>query len=407
MAWVLSHGSHSVFFKLGWLLMAIGLVLTTQVKTKRSGWVVSLSILMWAYPLGELALYIKSTPRGATGFNRACAQPDSVRGYRWVERDIRYFKTAAGQLVFDNHFAVNKQGWVMREDYQYKKPDSLTNRWMLFGNSFSAGIMLETNLPNRLQELFDQDTAVNDEVYSFAVDGGGIMNWAQTFQHEVVPDYEFDGMIFCLFEDNLYRDLMVLQVTEETSYIGRIKPSEWDQLQSDWTKLENLDQSKLYWGDAEIQSAINHPHKPFSWPLKTQMLSLLKGSKSGSPQQRRAASNIDELQQKIGSDKFKLFEQMLEWCKIHGKQVVLASVPSRTGLMNRQSEKTWHQKEMELIAGHYQLPYFDGYEVFEGNSEEVVEHYWLYHDGHWNQAGSNLYAHGLFKFLGTLPAKVE
>lgn len=400
-AWIFSHGLQSFFFKLGCILVIFGAILVWQIGQRFTNWIFSIAIMMWIYPLGELVLYLKSKPQQVTGYNKESAEPDFVRGYRWTARKIRYFKTASGETIFDNYFSTNEQGWVMDNDYQYQKSGDGTKRWMLFGDSFSTGIMLDTNLPNRIQESMNRDSLSHSEIYSFAVDGGGIMNWHRTFFKEVVPNYEFDGVVIAVFEDNLYRNLMVQQVKAGNSFLGRTDTLDWSTGIPDFITLPTVNKRAMVYSDEEINRALNNPTKPpFDWPLKTWLYRLIKTPKTNLDQQKTAAKNIDQLKRKLGDVKFNMLDEILTWCKQNEKQVILTSVPSRALLSEREAgTKNWHQQEMKLISKNWGTTYFDGYDVFKGAEPGMVDKYWLKYDGHWNQQGSDLYADSLSKFM--------
>jgi len=403
-AWILSHNPQSIFFKLACALVIFGAILVWQIGRKYTKGIFSIAIIMWAYPLGELVLHLKSPPQYATGYNKESAVPDPVRGYRWTAKEIRYFKTADGETVFDNYFTTNEQGWVMNQDYQQQKPKAVTKRWMLFGDSFSTGIMLDTNLPNRIQENMDRDTLFHSEMYSFAVDGGGIVNWYQTFFKEIIPNYEFDGVVIAVFEDNLYRDLMVQQIKPGNSFLGRTDSLDWSVEVPDFGHFASFDRRRLTYDDETINRLINNPPKAFfNWPLKTWLYRLIKPSRTPINQQRTGAKNIDQLKRKLGVVKFNMLDDILTWCIQNEKQVILTSVPSRALLSNKAAgSKNWHQQEMELISENWGANYFDGYNLFEGDGPELVDKYWFKSDGHWNQMGSDLYANSLVKFIKNL-----
>lgn len=406
-AWMLSHDPGSLFFKLACMLMAFGAALVWQVGTKYTKWILSLSILMWAYPLGELVWYLKTPPQQVTGYNKACAEPDSIRGYRWTANEIRYFKTAAGETVFDNYFRTNNHGWVMRQDYEYRKPDIGTKRWMLLGDSFSTGIMLQTNVADRIQKSMNADSLWDAQIYSFAVDGGGIVNWYQTFFGEIVPEYEFDGIVLAVYEDNLYRDLMVQQVVPGKSFLGRTDLLDWSAGVPDFANASGFDKRRQVFSDDEINHVLqNPPRKSFDWPLKNWLYQMIKQPEATHRQKRIPANSIERLKQKLGSLKFNMLSEMLTWCMENDKQVILASVPSRKLLADRQSgRQNWHQQEMGIISTHWIIPYFDGYSVYSG--EATVDKYWLKYDGHWNQQGSDLYADSLAVFIRSLSGAGE
>lgn len=398
-AWLLTHGS-VLGFVISLALLAPGLLLASLVGGKHTNWALFFGLLFYAYPLGETVLYVAAPPLSATGFNNN-AIPDSIRGYRWQADSIRYFKHRMGELVFENTFSPNEQGWIMHQDYAYHKADSSTRRWMLFGNSFSAGIMLSENMPNRIQQHFD-DTHPDSksELYSFSLEGIGLMNWHSTFNKEVIPQYEFDGVILCVYEDNLYRGFTVMQMKEGDCFIVRTDSADWHHGTPDFSAESSYDNSNFYYPDQRITDFIKQPPKPFKWPLKNLIFSLFKTRPQLPSYTKEAAPTMEGLRHKLGHRKFRMLKEMVEWCNEHNKPLILASIPAKQLLLETTPEhKNWHQIEMELIAQTYELPYFDGYEVFKNMSSEELDAHWLKYDGHWNQKGSDLFADTFAQYL--------
>lgn len=398
-SWLLTHLS-ILGFGVGLALLVPGLLLASLVGGKHTNWALFLGLLSYAYPLGEIVLHVASPPLSATGFNDN-AVPDSIRGYRWQGDSIRYFKHRMGKLVFDNTFLPNQQGWIMHQNYSLNKTDSNTTRWMLFGNSFSAGIMLRENMPNRIQQRFDEATSgPRSELYSFSSEGVGLMNWHSTLNKEVIPQYEFDGVILSVYEDNLYRGFTVMQIKEGDCFIVRTDSADWRDGTPDFSAEPSYDNSNFYYKNQHINVFIEQPPKPFKWPLKNLIFSLFKSRNQVPLSIRQAATSMEDLKQKLGRRKLGMLREIVAWCKQENKPLVLTSIPAKKLLLDTESgQKNWHQLEMELIAETYELPYFDGYEVFKNLSPEELDTYWLQYDGHWNQKGSDLFADTFAQYL--------
>jgi hypothetical protein len=100
--------------------------------------------------------------------------------------------------------------------------------------------------------------------------------------------------------------------------------------------------------------------------------------------------------------------EILDYCRQNNIRIILASVPSREGLLklfqSNFQKKTVHQAEISSIAHTYGTEYFDGYDVFRGIDEkQIVNFYWLKYDGHWALPGSDLFARGLSEYIAARP----
>ncbi len=403
-SWLLHYSFLSPSFLLGVVCIILGFISTFLIKKKSINTALVLSGIAYAYLIGEGITYGFHPFKGESGFNEKCAVFDHVRGYRLTKDSIRVFRSGGGKMIYDNVFYPNNKGWLMHQDYNYPKADSSTKRWMILGDSFIAGIMLKDNLPNRVQKTVNDSLGSGKiELYSFGIDGGGLMNWYSIFFKELVPRYDFDGLIIAPFEDNIYRDFMIMEVQNE-SFIGRIKKFEWEADESFRKEQFNtLRSQRLLYSDMEINELDTKRLIPFNWPLKNRLERLISKKalqKKSNRLDRSSVRDILSLQDEMGQQKYKLLDKILEWCQNNNKDVLLASIPSKFELMNQLSGKrNQHRVEMNIIADHYKLKHFDGYTVFEGLNEDEINTYWFKVDGHWNQKGSDRYSKLLSEYL--------
>jgi len=393
--WMSKYPIMSLSFFISGGIIVAGIAIAALIGGKATNYALLVSSLTYSILIGEGVSYVLEPKLNSSGFDKSCTEFDPIRGYRWTEDTIRCFRVRSGEVVYDNHFYPNNVGWIMDQDYAYKKKDTLTSRWMLLGDSFVAGIMLENNLPNKVQDLINDSIGKDKvELYSFGVDGGGIMNWYNVFFKEIIPNYEFDGIIIAPYADNLYRDFMVM-IIQENGFMGRIDSVDWKD--DDVIYKEDFKSLKPYssiYSNSEIDHLLTSSRKPFNWPLKKNIYRFAKGlTKKPKKERKENVTTIDQLNVKMGEKKSHQLTSILSWCSNNGKNVILASIPSKHELKNQVQEKNnQHKLEMEIIANTYQLSYFDGYAVFDGMNEMEIDQHWLNYDGHWNQKGSDLYA---------------
>jgi hypothetical protein len=391
---------NSSSFFLGVLGLLFGLLGVYIVRSKKfTNWYLMLNTFVLLYLTAEGICYLQQPAEGMSGYNKAAAKYDSQIGYRWTANDVRYFKTSRGRTIFDNHFQLNHQKKVTSFDYHEKKLDSL-KRYILFGDSFMEGIMLAENLPNRIYNLNQQQENQNFELYSFAMDGGGVLNWEAEFFSEVVPNYEFDAVIVALYMDNLYRDYIIQHLQDSVSYIGRTDTL-LEKFDVRLLATQDIQKRDLVYTDQEIDSFISNPQqKSFDWPFKKAIYRFLKGFVSGrNTKQQQKPKDLKTLKKKMGKRKWQALESLITYCQSHQKSVILATVPARQLLKEKRPTANFHQTDVAFVAQHFNLPTFDGYAVYEGLSDQQIDSLWLPLDGHWNQKGSNLFADELYDFL--------
>ena len=401
LGWMFSYPANSFLFAIAIVLLPLGVFAVSRVGKSGINIVLLISFTLYAYLFGEAFTYFKRPYLNTSGFNKKSTKFDPIRGYRWLDQDIRYFKNRMGEVVFDNQFHPNNRGWIMQQDYSYKKRDSTTKRWMILGDSFVAGIMLKDNLPDRMQELINDSIGKEKlELYSFGVDGGGIMNWYNILFKEIIPNYEFDGIIIAPYADNLYRDFMVMLI-DKNGYMGRIDSVDFSDGPIDVKAFKAIKPFDNVYSDEEIDYFKTQPFKPFDWPFKRQSKVFFKNLKhQNKTNNAKAVTTIDQLKRKVGDKRFTQLDSMISWCTSNQKEIILASVPSIWELKGLQEGvKSSHQAEMDILAKEYELNYFDGYQVFDEFSEEELHEHWLRYDGHWNQKGSDKYAVDFTNYL--------
>ncbi|MEQ8910244.1 MAG: hypothetical protein RIC95_13685 [Vicingaceae bacterium] len=401
LGWMFSYPVNSLLFAVAVSLLPLGALAVSRIGKSGTNMMLLLSFTLYAYLFGEVVVYFNSPYLNTSGFNKKSTKFDPVRGYRWLDEDIRYFKNRMGEMVFDNHFHPNNKGWIMKQDYSFKKRDSTAKRWMILGDSFVAGLMLETNLPDRMQELIIDSVGKGKiELYSFGVDGGGIMNWYNILFKEIIPNYEFDGVIIAPYADNLYRDFMVMLI-DHYGYMGRIDSVDFSDKPIDVSAFKAIKPFNNVYTDEKIDYFKTQPFQPFDWPFKRKVNTFFKNLKhQNKTDNPKSVTTIEQLKRKMGDKRFTQLDSMISWCKSNQKGLILASIPSIWELKGLQEgTESTHQTEMDILAEAYELNYFDGYQVFDELSEKALLNHWLHYDGHWNQKGSDKYAEDFSKYL--------
>ncbi len=333
-------------------------------------------------------------------FNRPCAKFDSIRGYRWVGDSARVARVIKGKVIYDQRFHINKQGWISSKDYTFKKSSSNMIRYIVFGDSFTTAFFLEAPWPEQIEKILNSNEQPAYEFYSFAVDGGGLANWHKVFFEEIIPDYEFDGVIFAGFVDNLYRNFAIFHMTEKG---GGYKTFPTMPKDVNDFELNYFDKIRCYWSiadDAEMDNFINPFIKSACifrlYPIDSYIVHSFILWHDGIVMRKESEKRIRN-SKSLFEEKIKKLEHIVKWCQDYNKQTILVTIPSRPGLLKR--EKTEHQMEYETIAKRFNMLYYDGYKVFNGLSPKGIKRHWLVYDGHWNLQGSDRFARHFARYI--------
>lgn len=351
-------------------------------------------------------------------FNRACARYDPVRGFRWIGTECREVRVLHDEVIFNNRFVINNQGYISRQNYQPKK-DPASYRWIVFGDSFTAGASIPTPWPQRLQEQLPEHL----QVYSFAVDGGGILNWHRTFFNEVIPTYEFDGVMLAVWNDNLDRAFAILHMNEEGGYFKRFDPPPTDGKDFQNQFLPKMKRLYTIKPDAEIDrilervGTLRFAIKPFDLYLLAEAIEFVefylphfihvnKHYKSISSSIKPSSQSMANSTNDTSKPEIRYqdqVEQIIEWCLANNKDILLISVPHKD--RHRLKSPNKHRHQMQFLSRKYQIPLFDGYQLFDSLSPDDHRDHWFRYDGHWNQTGADYFAHGLSNYLTSSPVK--
>ena len=417
----------------GSLALLLGIALVRSNALARKGWILSLVTLCFFYLFAEFTSYLlrltgvtnvrRQTQDGSFGlFNGACAEYDSISGYRWLQKDCRVFKMVNREVVFDQRFSGNNMGYISVKNYTYQKPDERTRRYLVFGDSFTAAEFLQQAFPDRAEALLNAriDTSKQKfQLYSFAVDGGGLFNWHRIFKHDILPNYEFDGIILALWGDDIDRNFFIMHHTDSIAYgqyftqIPRSLPDlEQNYLPKMWhaaeivsdadldARLEKLRQSKLNFAAPDLYflmqcyDAFGH----FRYLRRKKYYEQQHFS------ERKADLKYFDKAEFIvrhGKERWQKLHFMLDYCRQNDKEIIVAALPYLPSI--RKGELNMAQTEAAFIANYFDGQYFDGFDAYADFSNEELQNCFLKYDIHWNQQGSDIFAELLVKFMLSQP----
>lgn len=335
-------------------------------------------------------------------FTESAVKFDSVMGYRWSKDSITVRKFAMETLVFENVFNGNNYGQHSSRDYFPKKSNDKVKRWIVFGDSFTDAYFLKRGWVDVLDSLY-KASGYDVELYSFSINGGGVKNWHQIFTRIVEPEFEFDGVAFAVFGNDLARDFFVMSQDGGKTLSKYYKtPPDMNIVKKHLKDNENINHEKNIHSEVSskwyVSRTLNFIYR------KCLEIRYFKSLASSSESLREEFIQPSELRlddkyfiKKYGG-KYYLFAQMLLSLKQSDKSVAIISIPDEYGLsLNKTARTTAVQQELSWISKEFNLTYIDGYHLllkygFDKNAKAFIPL-----DGHWNQLASDSFANGLYK----------
>jgi hypothetical protein len=278
-------------------------------------------------------------------------------------------------------------------------------RFIVLGDSFTAGEYLQTSWPSRLNTYAFGDS-VKYEFYSFAMGGSGFAKWYSQFFNEIVPNYNFDAVIIAVFGDDFKRDMLY----------GDCKNGKVMYYKSN-TLIDSLsiNADKINWVEAAQYNSNNDLLARISLPngllLQNVLFELLNHFeiskknqdyyKSISIKKDNSSDSYcgDDFISRYGQQKFDYLSEVLTYCSQNKKPVVIVSVPSLELLEWSHYDDFVLNKELEFIADTFDLKFFNSYPYFSKLKQDKLDSMFIENDGHWNQCGSDYFADAFYLYL--------
>jgi len=386
--------------------------------------------------LGGKDVVISSTNR--MYFDRPPLHYDKVRGYRWNPGTIRVARISGGVVSYDAKIAINQQGWISTKDYRPKRSGD-GRRYVVFGDSYTGSIEFSPPWPDLAEASIrkNRPSAGNIELLSFSQPAFGMANWHSIFFGEVLPNYEFDGVIFAIWADDFVREYSASTTVTgrliggDKVYMGRrmpIKPKDEADFQENFlpgifsypertgfiTFGHVVDEARI---ESAIRDAVNGrfwKYDVLEFPgIKMAIRYVYRNIISRRPTQidkaRRAydsaeqnASLDDRLEATgIGKPNIQRLMQVLEYCREHKIEVVMAALPDRHEVRKMMKTGAIQPTAIapKLVAEHFGLRFFDGAQAFLDLDYDRVPDYFLVNDQHWNSKGASKFAEAFATFL--------
>lgn len=342
-------------------------------------------------------------PSFYTSFDKPCAHIDSLIGYRWVPGDHRITMLAGHQVIYNNTFHANASGFVSGIDFIPHKKDSLALRYMILGDSYSSGIFHAKNWPTLVSASWTTDgSGPAPELYNFSMDGGGVVNWYGILMNEILPNYEFDGLIMAVAENDLLRNFFVLHHdgnTEYSSYLEGNAPHGIGEMLNS-PGLSQTSVQPLPRTDSMLLAAKSS--RGPSWPFRFLYLPARLEAATAASESAEAfadyAHNLsmpakdltrEEVISAMGERQFRLMSLMLDTLQQLNKHVVLLSVPDLTELMAAEAGVSTQKLHcLDWFSQEYNTSFCKGSEAFSATPRnQQRETFYFPYDYHWNDRG--------------------
>jgi len=274
--------------------------------------------------------------------------------------------------------------------------------------------------PEQLERLLNRHGTEAYEVYSFAVDGGGLQNWHSIFFKEVLPHYQFDALLLAPYVDNLARPFSIACCKDGGGYFGRFAEPPRSLEEIDTAYLPKMSRVQEIAATDQIDGHVTEETSwSWQWPglrLRTPgaIAAMIQAARDNRKRQQEQARlnemeaftsepdsfSRQDLEDHYGKGVIERWYLILDHCRDHGIPVLLCTVPSREGAMEFSRIKGQgtcrFQGQVRSTAQLYGCPYFDGYQAFTEHCPETIrDKLWLKYDGHWAQEGADLFAEKL------------
>ena len=321
---------------------------------------------------------------------------DPIRGYKLTTVPSRFARITGGKIEYVGSVRGNAQGFADRHDFTVKRQNK-KKRIAVFGDSFSVAQFLETNWPDRAEELDKAFTFLN-----FSIDGGGIANWWSIIDKFVEKEgYELDGVVFAVVPGDLYRTFSIAEHRGYQNHMfGRLLS--WE---DEYPATANEAKSVLRQSPGLIVSTEEFNQcLSGEWPasLKWQFrFYLFKVAASF----LRGVSNSALESQFDPPVTHKAREQLVDnvrnFLRKNRSPTYVFYIPDRDTLLGEWEVGEWFKQDARIFAKKIGAVFVDGSKIYAGLSKKDIRGMFFPHDGHWNQRGSDAFARFMLSSIKT------
>ncbi|GEP55012.1 hypothetical protein RSO01_21780 [Reyranella soli] len=329
-------------------------------------------------------------------YGGAPVQFDAVSGFRLRPGPIHETRITRGQIEYVGLYKPNSLGFQSSE-FAPQRQDG-RRRIAVFGDSFSQADYLARNWPSYVEATsFAEGHPL--QLLNFSLGGTGLANWWSILKN-MAGAYELDGVVFAVWEENLYRQFLVTHSEGQKWWLGRV-PS-WDPARYPKTLDEAMRVMAPMAGDfyftdesgfLDALSGEWRPREARRWFVERQVAALWEP--------REQPGRVTALPILDPADAAARERQIADIAAIIAARqwrATVAYIPSRPGLLDPGSDAAFKAETLrfaEMIGASFH----DGSEVYAGMSDTEIRRHFLPYDAHWNLAGSDLFGRFMLRTL--------
>ncbi|SVB79236.1 uncharacterized protein METZ01_LOCUS232090, partial [marine metagenome] len=343
---------------------------------------------------------------------------DPVIGYRLPHTPFRVARKTLGILEYVGLYRGNNLGFPDRDDFTAVKSTPDVKRFVIFGDSFTAGQFFKKNWPDTVEDSTRENVPV--QLLNFSVDGGGIANWWSALVQIIDKDnYEIDGIIFAVAGgefDHRWNDLrrnffMIDHRNTDVHLFGAVdswEPKLWPKTIDEARPYLHAYQGSQFISTEAFDRFVEGNYEPlevrlirpyFALKIWEQLNSILNPEK----QQELPITPVSvEEPDLIEPGTMPLIEDIKEYIDSHNLPSLVVHIPSRMTLLGPPPDYTI-PASVAHFANLLNADLVNGAVVFQQlDATELKDRYFPY-DGHWNQQGSDEFAEYFGEYLQQWP----
>jgi hypothetical protein len=310
-------------------------------------------------------------------------------GYRLGSEPVRLAWIHRGVVTGDAVVRGNGQGFADRRGFESAGREGV-RRIAVFGDSFTAGIMLDASWPTRTEEA---SGVRGDSVrlLNLAQDGTGLANWWSVMFRVVEPrTYELDAVVFAVWGDDLRRPFTMADQAGDTIFWGNDgwAPDSFPRSRGAARAFLRPNKSAFVVDSTTYEAALQgtwHPRPLFRlviWSRVQGTVSTLLG---------RLTSEEKPPGPVLHAGQRRLIEDLRLSLDLHRLPRMVVRLPKLDELLHHKADSR-SEMEARSFAARMGAVYVDGAAAFEGLDSTTIRGSWNRFDAHWADGGSDRFA---------------
>lgn len=327
---------------------------------------------------------------------------DPVSGYRMSREPTRRARITNGIIEYIGLYQGNNRGFADRDNFTFERTVSADRlpRYGVFGDSFSHAHFNIHNWPDYAEDLL-YDAGRPMQLLNFSLDGQGLANWWSILKGEIErQNYQLDGLIFAVYEENLFRPFTMIHTENHRLYLGRVpfwNPEQYP---------KSFEQSVRYMPD--IRNWFIFDEQGFfraltgAWKPKVEREWFILGRAKQLfakvvPPKTPAAATLPEGCGPETNEPWRqrMIGEIAESVRQHRWKALVIFIPGRDSLLAHAQENlavdSHNKAETRRFAKAIGAEFHDSTILYKGMSDEEIRNHFLPYDGHWNLKGSDLF----------------